>query len=225
MIIWISSFPRSGNTMTRIILKTFYNQNTYNIKPENKSLISDFIGHCQIKPINILKKHKENNIYFVKTHELPKSVKIKSIKAPAIYIVRDGRDVILSAAYHHLNCRNIKITKSNLNKLMKNFMSKWNNHIMKWYNYKPKVILKYENLLEHPKNNISYAINKLSLNIKIDKNAKMPSFEDLKKIKPKFFRKGVSGSWKDEMPKEIEELFWSKCSGAMEVLEYKRNQT
>ena len=119
MILWISSYPKSGNTWVRTFLSTYYfskNEEFHfgllkNIRqfPHNKFFDRDIntIG----KAINSWDKaqsiiNSKNELVFLKTHSA--LVKINNIPFTSkkhtiggIYIVRDPRNVITSMANHY----------------------------------------------------------------------------------------------------------------------------
>jgi hypothetical protein len=49
-----------------------------------------------------------------------------------------------------------------------------------------------------------------------------PSFEELKARDPRSFPKGKAGGWKEEMPGELEKLFWNLHGATMARLGYPR---
>lgn len=55
--------------------------------------------------------------------------------------------------------------------------------------------------------------------------ASIPTFADLRQVDGGFFRRGRSGSHKDELPDELHELFWSKADNttAMTLLGHHRS--
>lgn len=85
MIIWLASFPRSGNTFFRALLHTLYGQNTYaDYKDPEIGVMEVTAGEEPPAPIEELARREQ--VYFIKTHLLP------SDASPAIYLLRDGRD-------------------------------------------------------------------------------------------------------------------------------------
>ena len=87
MVIWLASFPRSGNSYFRVVSKTLFDQEIYSVYPENNKQVS--AGELEAMM-------QENKVYLVKTHELPPD------SSPAIYLVRDGRDALVSLAWFQL---------------------------------------------------------------------------------------------------------------------------
>lgn len=103
MIIWIASYPRSGNTLVRKILWECFGQNThskYNDKFDlgSKSEISDLIGHLDHGdswPDFYERARIATQPVFIKTHE-PENDDEKMI-----FVVRDGRSAMVSYFHYY----------------------------------------------------------------------------------------------------------------------------
>jgi len=98
MIIWLASYPRSGNTLVRTMLYRVFGYKTYSIYDDLNDIgaidqITERVGH-EFLGMDWSKFYTENKdasrIVFVKTHGHPID------DNPAIYIVRDGRSAIVS---------------------------------------------------------------------------------------------------------------------------------
>src|ERR1700736_4487757 len=97
MIVWIASYPRSGNTFFRTLLHSLYGQNTYSVFNdvfENGEIGGMGVTAHQRKPAPLEELARHEQIYFVKTHAQP------SDASPAIYLLRDGRDSYVSQAHY-----------------------------------------------------------------------------------------------------------------------------
>ena len=149
-IIWISSYPKSGNTFLRAMLSAFFYSKDGIFKQDYLKNIAEFPrDFFKLKPSNnflnevkeyeaIQKKISNTNkeIIFLKTHLANLTInKIiptinKDYSMCAIYIVRDPRNVILSLKNHY----NLKI-KECLSFLMnnKNFICIQNKDLSKGY--------------------------------------------------------------------------------------------
>lgn len=192
MIIWLSSYPRSGNTWARILLNRLYGISTYSIYNDplfKKNGIADIVGQNEV---NLEKFHKDDEYKFVKTHTMVNECKYPD--CPTIYIIRDGRDAAVS--YAHFNQQHD--SKRSLEKEFMNVMTgaqhpgKWGKHVDEWTKMDNVVIVKYENLIKQPINEITKAIDRLGLDLKaVDTN--LPTFEELHQKWPTFFRSGKVG--------------------------------
>jgi hypothetical protein len=125
MIIWIASYPKSGNTWVRSFLSSYVYSNKSNFEFDDLKNIKTFPGNNEInflrrkfgnykfidmashwaifqkkiiidKKINFLKTH--NTLCTINGHDFANS----SNSLGAIYIIRDPRDIVVSYS-HHLN--------------------------------------------------------------------------------------------------------------------------
>ena len=79
-MIWLASFPRSGNTFFRNILFEVYGLPSADYHPHKKPI--DFTAF----PV-------------IKTHILPKHLPTHFQQKKSVYLVRDGRDALVSMAH------------------------------------------------------------------------------------------------------------------------------
>ncbi len=95
MLIWLASYPRSGNTYFRIVFNSLFGITTfskYNDPLFAELEATDTIGHRSLpSPLAVLEKDPEQS-YVVKTHD------VEQDSNPAIYLVRDGRAAAVSYA-------------------------------------------------------------------------------------------------------------------------------
>ena len=125
MIIWLASYPKSGNTLLRSILSSYFYSNDGIFTFENLEKISQFPQTSHLMSIgvdvdnekevfknfinaqNFINQEKEKDkVKFFKTHSsLCKMYEsnftdLKNTLG-AIYIVRDPRNVVTSLAHHY----------------------------------------------------------------------------------------------------------------------------
>ena len=120
MIIWIASYPKSGNTWVRAIISSFLNSNSSEIDINNlkirqfplaqdfKELISDFKSEEQFVKNCIHAQEKinlDNQIKFFKTHSAywkygNYAFTNENNSLGVIHVVRDPRNVITSVLNH-----------------------------------------------------------------------------------------------------------------------------
>lgn len=228
-MIWIASFPRSGNTFVRNILHDVYGLSS---------------GEFHREKDHPLDKNYADNP-FVKTHLLPDYLDPADPNVKSIYLVRDGRDAIVSIAHQRTD---IVAPGSDFYENLKaaifaekeSFFGGWSHNAAAWIE-RADLIIRYEDLLLDPIGQIErirriYDLPEADL-------SKMPSFEKLKRgeaaygsrkswgyseeesrtLADKAFRKGITGNWKTEMPDELHNLFWTYHGKTMEQLGYMMN--
>lgn len=208
MIIWLASYPRSGNTFFRIFLKNVFNQKTFSIYDDKFDIGADektaeVVGHEFLpRDFDITQAKKSEEIYFIKTHDLP-SIVDEGDKV--IYLVRDGRESILSYQKHLavFSEKNVDITEIILGNVP---FGSWANHVAEWTarDEENTMFVKFEKLIQNPEeiiNNISSFINLKPL------NRELPSFAELNKVNPNFFRSGETASWRRNMSLDDIALF------------------
>ena len=283
MIIWIASYPKSGNTWLRSIISALVYSGDgifdFNLLkkirqfPEKiyfKNLIKDFGNFDEIKKNWILSQDKinlDNKIKFFKTHQgkytidgdnFTNNTNTKAV----IYVVRDPRNVVNSISNHFsLSIENsLKFMLSpKLIGNIKNFdesfidnkpsmlilLGKWNDHYRSWTRNKTNLLLiKYEDLIKDPKNEMDKIIlflkKYLEFDTNIEKNKNIirtTSFDYLKKMEKKglfkesplnkktqvqidFFNKGPKNQWEVSSKTEIVKSIETNFTKEMKELNY-----
>lgn len=226
MIIWMGSYPRSGNTLFRIILHHVYDIPTYSCQDDPEMFehgVAEVMGHTKLPDLKVqlLRLHEyETDPQFIKTHaygyDIPKAYK-------AVHIVRDGRAAVVSLAHR-------MVSKGRFNRsfpaALWNRVSakgKWGHFAMSWYNRPNTVHIRFEDMLDNPIESVVGVVEKLNLDLVPDMSASIPSFVRLHRQYPSFFRKGDKKSWQKNMPEAFEKVFWNNNREAMETFGYVDN--
>ena len=277
-IIWISSYPKSGNTWMRFLISNYFfnNDNEFNFQIADNnilmfpqlSLMKKIVDKKSIfeNPFNIsrywldLQKNVNivgGNIVFFKNHNALISIDKNEftnmdLTLGAICIVRDPRDVVISYA-HYKNESYDKIISNlcdeklfyNINSI-DNFpyieiLGSWNYHYKSWkYGIPdmPRIIIKYEDLLENCFLQFNNTIDFLSkiLNHKKDekkiqfsvdnsqfnvlKNGEIKYGMETNKGKGSFFRSGTSGQWKNLLSNSQIKKIEDSCREGMLAFNY-----
>ena len=275
MIIWLASYPKSGNTWVRAIIASllYSNDGNFNfeiikkikqfpVKENFKDIMNDFDDFNEIKKNWITAQDSinlDNQIKILKTHQGKYTVGKDSFTnsqntLAKIYIVRDPRTLVSSISNHYtlsLNeACNFLMTPQIIgnskrweeNQIgMKCLLGKWNDHYRSWTRNKNNLLLiKYEDLVQNPNNELEKIINFLKnyLNIKtnINKNKKIlesTSFKNLKQMeqeglfkenvlnkkndnKVNFFHLGPANNWKETLNEDdknkIEKNFYEEMT-------------
>ena len=163
MIIWIASYPKSGNTWIRSLLSSYlFSENgkfsfelLENIKqftlkdlPKNLPKTTNYQDLVTKKWIpNQQFINKDHKIHFLKTHNAICTINGNKFTdefntKAAIYVVRDPRNIISSLTYHYeLNLNEAYDFLLNKRKIIFpvkgkefNFLSDWSGHYNSWKN-------------------------------------------------------------------------------------------
>ena len=157
MIVWIASFPRSGNTFCRTLLHSLYDQKTYSIYNDPEIGAMGVTAQEQL-PGSFEELARHERLYFVKTHLAP------SDDSPAIYLLRDGRDSYVSLAHHQvirhatprfydgplLRLLGTTYYQELLEHIVRN--SSWSGHVVSWTRRTAgkTFVIRFEDLIREP---------------------------------------------------------------------------
>ena len=232
MIVWLASFPRSGNTMLRILLHRFYGRLSYSLYDESSgdgtarensfAGVAGFAGHVTGPLLEELRQQPATS--FVKTHDHPAD------DSPALCLVRDGRDALVSYAHFVRTYEPDMASRYSFDEVLRILIESrdhfggWSDHIRSWYGRTtkgPTVWLRYEDLVGDPLGRLEGAMRKLDVDIS-PRRAAPVRFGELHDRWPDFFRTGRPGSWPREMNDELHELFWRHHQEPMHWFGYEK---
>lgn len=139
-VVWIASYPRSGNTFLRTVLWQCFGLRSGSVYPNDlgdNEKLKKYTGHIDtLKDVGI--KFPPGNIPLVKTHEYPID------NNPAIYIVRDGRAAAVSLAkFYEKNAITLEIVIEGRHRF-----GIWSNHLIAWRPWERAntLLLRYEDM-------------------------------------------------------------------------------
>ncbi len=177
MIIWLASYPKSGNTYVRAFLSAYYFSENGEFNFSQISKIDQFphekyfkekiknISEASKQWVPIQKEiNKDKKVRFFKTHSFLGSYQGNQFTSPettlgAIYIVRDPRNVLSSLKNHYSFDDNkaLKMIKDKTRSLMSSngshasitYISSWAENYLSWFrnNQFRKLFIKYEDLI------------------------------------------------------------------------------
>ncbi len=220
MVIWLASFPRSGNTLFRMLLFHYAGIPTYSWHRDQDFVargVGGMIGHRALPvPSERIEELKDTRaVYFTKIHQRYEDL---PFRAPAVYIARDGRASMTSWSPYLK-----KVHGRKNHKLERGIRSRtWQKHVLSWIGKAP--LVRYEEMLTDPRAVVIRTLGELGIDVPISSGNTLPSFAELHRAYPEFFRIGTVDSWKKEMPPVTEDLFWQYNGKAMEALGYKRTR-
>jgi hypothetical protein len=224
-LIWLASFPRSGNTFFRILLKELSGIETYatsDSRLAQKIGLADTIGH---RPLASMPADGTATPPVMKTHRLPEGA------GPAIYLVRDGRDALVSYARYRVAFRSkkgkIRSFHSELRDLVEGQgpFGKWESHVFAWTRDRrdgTTTVVRFEDLIARPVEVFQKALAETDTGLEVLEGGTIPTFDELHRRWPDFFRKGQADTWRTEMSEETQDLFWATNGDAMDYLGYSR---
>lgn len=224
MICWLASYPRSGNTMLRTLLTSMFGLETRSIYDEGFGQSPDSMSSAlkwkeQVCDLEAARLNPQQLL--VKTHELP-----PEHEDAAIYVVRDGRDALISYAHFLLHYEPAAVNGLTFLGVLEALIcgelgyGNWSHHVSAWQRRPgPTMLLRYEDLAKRPFERVAFALRQLSIDT-APTGAAAPKFEALQSRFPGFFRRGVSGGWRDEMPSPLVELFMRLHGETMEACGY-----
>ncbi|MGC1275433.1 MAG: sulfotransferase domain-containing protein [Planctomycetaceae bacterium] len=205
MLVWLASYPRSGNTFLRIILREVFGVETYSLYRETEETCPVAAGGMDRQetdgpsagdPYDVARYADRAELDVVKTHHPPFDDR------QAIYVIRDGREAI-SSYFHYL--RDIDHKDSDMLAVIAGLVSfgSWGDHVRRWdpLSRPNTLLLRFERLVADPIGHIPLLAEFLDIAPIGDR---IPTFEELHQIAPKFFRSGRTDSWRSQFsPNEL----------------------
>lgn len=229
VIVWVASYPRSGNTFLRILLRRVYGLETsvvYDVDGVAERVGKELVGYRD-RPADYDELRASPEVHLVKTHNQRRPPVLPG--DPAIYLVRDGRDATVSFA--RMQAEKSGQFEDEVRALVlrsaETGVGGWGHNVLSWL-AKPDpahAVLRYEDLIADPLEAVREAIGRVLPKAEPVVGASVPSFAELQQVDAGFFRRGRTGSHRDELPAGLHELYWSVPDNraAMELLGYQRD--
>lgn len=198
MIIWLASYPRSGNTLLRTILKATMGLGSY--VDEEGEHISRMFSQKDLDVIGDQAKKEPWMSFYEKATVSDQRILVKTHfppmdNQPGIYIVRDGRLSVVS--YFEYHQAYFAEAKKGLIQLIcgDDYYGDWSTHFHSWNSRKDGkvLLLRFEQLVNCPKDLLA------EIAAFIDHGREIRDWENpfasLNRDNPLFFRRG-EGLWK-----------------------------
>jgi hypothetical protein len=99
----------------------------------------------------------------------------------------------------------------------------WSHNVLAWYHRPAQaktVWIKFEDLVNDAAHWVGEALRQLGVDRPRVTEEPLPSFSQLHGLKPKMFRKGKSGGWREEMADTLQGFFWERHAAAMDLFGY-----
>lgn len=237
MLAWLASFPRSGNTCTRHVLEQVYGLVTLDEELRDASgrwqisaddwaqSPSGRIGLRQPPAASPAELMQLPDWYLIKTH-----AENVATDEPALLVVRDGRDALLSYAWFALQIvegrRREEINADLVHRMLEGLIryprpryGTWGSHTLNWLDRPQTVVIRFEDLVQRPAEVVGEGLRRLGIPCRATGQAP-PDFATLKRIFPEFYRSGQVGQWRTGFPADLLDLFWSLNREPMQRLGY-----
>jgi hypothetical protein len=181
MNVWLASYPRSGNTFLRIILRNAFGLTSRSVYSGEVSIFdraTEVIGHDEEKSGGWPRSN--GTLVLTKTHDKPLD------DGHAIYVVRDGRSTLVSY-FHYLNTFSdqtyslVDVIEGHV------WPGSWSDHYRDWIpTQRPNtLLLRYEDLRDAS----GVACAKIADFLGVEPVRPFDvSFVDLQRLNPRFFR-------------------------------------
>lgn len=132
MIVWLASYPRSGNTFFRILLHHLYGLPTYSGFKSGDDLsfvgAGDLTGHEKLPPelsralyvgdrAALAPYRDSEQVYAIKSHMTAQETRVSEL--PAILLVRDPRDTLVSYVWYILQTQTMYARNKSLLTLLR----------------------------------------------------------------------------------------------------------
>ncbi len=228
--LWIASFPRSGNTFFRNVLSRVYRMPSESFFVEPGRPVSP-----NLRDFPALKTHELPG-------NLPEGLRLEQGHV-AVYLIRDGRDALVSAAHHRRSFAEpasdfeVNLLEAIMAPGNSFFGGGWSQHVEKW-TAAAAVVIRFEDLIADPIGQVERL--RPHFDLPEPHPEALPTFAALRsgdadyganpntviaynskqEIAEHNFRRGKVGSWRDEMPADLHELFWMVHGKAMDAWGY-----
>jgi hypothetical protein len=205
-MVWLASWPRSGNTFLRTILWNCFGLKSASVYPKdlgyNKELALQ-IGHVEREEIT-KDTFKPGDPFLLKTHEPPKNDK------PAIYVLRDGRPACVSLWKFYNKIIPLEAVISGNHRF-----GAWARHVESWdpQNRPNTLFLKYEDMVR----DIRTVIDSIGAFLdKTPSSYELPSRDHIAEISKHHVKK--YSDWQDILTGDYLKLFWYTNGAMMEKM-------
>ncbi|MCP4420629.1 MAG: sulfotransferase domain-containing protein [Chloroflexi bacterium] len=227
--VFFVGYPKSGNTWFRYLVTGAF----YGVDPEYAphALVNSLIPNMHTKQFYM----RYQTPMFFKSHGLPDPA-FKRV----VYLLRDGRDVMVSYFHHlrNLNEKNVDF----LNMVQSGddlFYGQWHNHVEAWLSnpFNAQIItIRYEDMkkdavhelqrfcqfvgIEREDSFLKSTVDKASFDKMRRKEKRDGWGHSMWKGNKQFIRRGQVGSYKDEMPPNVLEAFMQNASETLHKYGY-----
>ncbi len=224
MIIWLASYPRSGNTFFRSVLRHYFDLQSHSIHGDRRDIGSNqdlgtLVGHADGDrgTLDLDALRNDHRIHVVKTHDTP--CEYMESTDGVIYVVRDGRDA--STSYLKYLHRVAGISAASLGDVITGRVAFgfWGNHVQRWQRaiFDRVHFFKFEEITADPD---GLADRLAEIFGRSRSQEPFPDFNAFKQAAPNFFGSGKSGNYAKQFSETDLALFDHYSGPAMRLTGY-----
>lgn len=224
MIVWLPSYPRSGNTLLRTMLRQVFGLGTNSKYNDSSDLgadpaISSAVGHLSYAGCwedELSRIRNGSDLRLVKTHEAPEG------DEPAIFIVRHGWLACVSNQHYLRDFRGTEAPLADVIAGTIDEFPSWGRMLDLWdpLNRPHTLLIRFEDLVNSPQD----VITSLHSFLKVPMIAEWKNnFAELQRLNSKFFRAGKVDMTEESFGHENAALFASLHGDWMHRLGYAKN--
>jgi hypothetical protein len=221
MIVWLASYPRSGNSFLRAVLHNLYGRKSCTVYPSRGKTLPFYSCEPGLSLDDMIASPEW---YLVKTHDLPPDQ-----THPAIYVLRDGRSSVVSYAHQVLSKQGdgvVDPASEAYITLLRNIIldrrspfGTWSQSALAWAGRPRTALVRFEDMTRDASCLVE-AVKSLELGWELVPDASAPTFDALHHMRPGSFRRGQSTAWVNELPTDLYGVFWKEHGEAMEQFGY-----
>lgn len=189
MLVWLASYPRSGNTLTRALLNRCFGLATRSLdnRGDDRVLSGEevraVVGHYSGGPEGeelIRAAQQSPDVHVLKTHEAPPT------DDPVLHIVRDGRAAVVSYCHYLRDIEGIDVP---VEQVLRGevYAGSWSDHFRTLSAYDNRLMVRYEDIVADPDG----MAQQIGAFIGRPPSGTFDlSFDQMKATHPRFFRSG-----------------------------------
>jgi sulfotransferase family protein len=215
MLIWVASYPRSGNALARTILKRCFGADSHSVYPHDDGAgeLAALTGTRGFDgPLEAMLEAARTapQPWFVKTHRMEAS------DERMLYIVRDGRAAM--ASYRRFQ-RNINGLDFPLEQFVLGAepIESWRDHVEWGMDRKATLVLRYEDMIRPDRDLLERIADFIGLPVLRPFDV---SFAQLRALDPRLFGTGRNAPGIDAVEAVCPALFWLVNGETMRALGY-----
>jgi len=232
----VVGYPKSGNTWLCFLLAYCLNAEYDDLDAPGIHPTNDY-QRRYVKGGLAHRSYQNQVGQILKTHRLNIQ---QPGKKPLIYLIRDGRDVMVSYYFYHRTYINTNSTQKYKNWLRKirnwsksnpakdcqdfavfleKYTDEWVIHVTTWLNRQPTAVISYEDLKTAPEATLNTLFQNLNVEVApetIQQALAIFNFKQLAKRREgeedrsSFFRKGIVGDWQNHFSAQDLQFFTEK---------------